>query len=532
MSPRRSLCTITVVLGIGSLLGCNALTGADDLEIGEDGSGSGKGNGSGSGSGSGSGAGAGEGGAGNGGLTGGAGTGGGSTQQPLMVEAQGVTIQEVAIYQGVRRPLMEGGVAATSGVPIVAGRDALIRVFVATDGTYLGAPVTARFTIEGQTPFEVTQAANGGPVEGQLDTTINFDVPGTSIPVGGNYRVELLQAPEVSPGGNAGASFPAGGGFQSLGAQSPGASLKVMLIPVSYQADGSNRLPDTSSSQLQRYINGFYGIYPVPDVDIEVHAAVGWDGTLSAGGSGWESLLNAIADLRNSENASANTYYYGIFSPASSIGQFCGGGCVAGLGFVGGPADDYTRAAIGLGFSGDSAVETAIHEVGHNHGRNHAPCGGASGADSSFPYSGGSIGSWGYDLVSGSLKNPQQHADLMGYCDPTWVSDYTFSALFNRLKAVNGANLVFPPELLDQTWERVSIGGNGSQFLEPITMHRPPLGEALQITAVGDNGTSNLEGRFFPYDHIEGGVLFWKKGSQTIHSVAFELDGSMLQVIK
>ena len=43
-------------------------------------------------------------------------------------------------------------------------------------------------------------------------------------------------------------------------------------------------------------------------------------------------------------------------------------GCVAGLGFVGGPSDSWARAAIGLGFTGDNAAETAVHELGHNHG--------------------------------------------------------------------------------------------------------------------------------------------------------------------
>ena len=38
------------------------------------------------------------------------------------------------------------------------------------------------------------------------------------------------------------------------------------------------------------------------------------------------------------------------------------------------------------------SVNTAAHEVGHAHGREHAPCGGAQSTDPSFPYSNGGIG--------------------------------------------------------------------------------------------------------------------------------------------
>src|SRR5690606_21244942 len=148
--------------------------------------------------------------------------------------------------------------------------------------------------------------------------------------------------------------------------------------------------------------------------------AFSWSSTVSSNGTGWNGLLDAIADLRNSDNAPFNNYYYGIFSPSSSAQNYCSGGCVAGLGFLGGPGDAWSHSAIGLGFSGDMAAETAVHELGNNHGREHAPCGGVSGADGSYPYDGAKIGSWGYNILTAELYEPNGHVDMMSYCNPAW----------------------------------------------------------------------------------------------------------------
>src|SRR5687767_8679806 len=75
----------------------------------------------------------------------GAGSGtGGSLNQPTYVGTAGVYVTQVAIYQGVKRVLMLDGAAQTSSVPMIAGRDALIRVFYATDANYTGGEVTGR----------------------------------------------------------------------------------------------------------------------------------------------------------------------------------------------------------------------------------------------------------------------------------------------------------------------------------------------------------------------------------------------------
>src|SRR6185436_14312363 len=158
--------------------------------------------------------------------------------------------------------LMGGQQTGSVVVPVVAGRDALVRVFVQTDGAYDGMPVTAHlFLGQGSTPLEVVGTVQGASSEGALDSTINFDVPGASIVAGVTYRVELTQA--TYRGDNPAASTPAAGGFDPLGAASDGEGLKLVVVPVQYGADGSNRGPDTSAAAIQAYKDAFMGTYPI-----------------------------------------------------------------------------------------------------------------------------------------------------------------------------------------------------------------------------------------------------------------------------
>ncbi len=56
----------------------------------------------------------------------------------------------------------------------------------------------------------------------------------------------------------------------------------------------------------------------------------------------------------------------------------------------------------------------------------HSPCGNPPFIDPDFPYQDGSSGAWGYDHRNDQLVNPEK-PDLMGYCEPRWISDYSFN---------------------------------------------------------------------------------------------------------
>ena len=210
---------------------CNALTGADAVVLGTGGSSAG-GNGSGDG-----------------------GPGAGVPQSAG--PADGVSITAISLYQGVRRPLMENGAAASSNLPIIAGRDALLRIFYATDpNVFNGQPVSAVLTFGDNEPLVVQTPIGGASTEEDLGSTINFDVPAALLDAG-SYRVELLHAPTITSGTNLSATYPAEG-QEGFFAEYPGPQVKVVLVPIAYGADGSNRLPDTSDAQIQRYHDTIY----------------------------------------------------------------------------------------------------------------------------------------------------------------------------------------------------------------------------------------------------------------------------------
>ena len=465
-----------------------------------------------------------------------AGDGGGGTistgPQQQLVGAAGVTIRELALYQGVKRPLMENGAVADSDIPVVQGRDALIRVFVDTDESYDGGPVTARLELEGQPPLEIVKSLGSSSSDSSLGSTINFEIPGDAMVPGTGYRVALLQLGEAA-GENPAAVFPATG-TKSLDVAAAATTLHVKLIPLEYSADGSNRVPSTSDAQIQRYRDLFYGMYPLSKVTISVHDTVSGVGELSPDGNGWESLVQSLADFRNDENAADDVYYYGIFNPASSLNAYCANGCVLGLAFdITGPADVYGRVAIGVGFNGSVAVETAVHEIGHVHGRYHAPSCGAQGTDPNFPSNNGKIGSWGYDIVEKDLFSPTAAYDLMGYCSPYWVSDYTYKALFSRLKFVNSASAVFPPETLNRTYERVRVDANGvATFLEPITLRKPPMAQSKSVVLESGAGAQTVVGQLYTYDHLEGGLVFWPQPAQPSNRATIEIAGRQISAIR
>lgn len=512
----RALKRLVSLGSVLALCSCNEITGAGDLVVSNDGDGASTASQNSGGTGPGSG--------GSGPVT----SSTGSTIPGDAVDATGVEITEIAFYQAVKSTVMSGGNAQTPETNLVANRPAVVRVFVNPTGPSGGA-INARLTLDGHPPIEVAVSSVQKSTDATYGSTINFDVPAEYMTAGTAYRVELLEDPSTSSAPSGSAHFP-GSGTQPLPMKS-GGRVKVTIIPVTYAADGSNRVPDLGTSMLNQYESLLFAMYPTESVEISVGKSLTWSQGVYADGTGWDNLLNKISDMRVQSSAAFDEFYFGAFNPASSINSFCGGGCVAGLGFVGDPGAEYSRAAIGLGYPG-IADGTAAHEIGHNHGRQHSPCGGASGPDPAYPYSGGKTGMWGLDLRSHKLYSPTQYTDMMGYCDPVWISDFTYEHILSFKNSMQGADVVFPASSLNQTWERVKVGADGSTtWLDPIVMPRPPLGGEEDVTVTTDDGASTEQGHFYAYDHLPGGVLFVRQGTHPIRAVDLKLGAKLLHAV-
>src|SRR5688572_27846834 len=74
-----------------------------------------------------------------------------------LVEAKDLAIKELAVFQGVKVTLEKDGVKpATTRAPVIAGREGLLRVYVAPTAAFVSREIVAELTLEGATPKVVS----------------------------------------------------------------------------------------------------------------------------------------------------------------------------------------------------------------------------------------------------------------------------------------------------------------------------------------------------------------------------------------
>ena len=429
--------------------------------------------------------------------------------------ARGVGIDQVAVYQSVRVPVVEDGQSASTNIPVIAGKEALMRVFLERASGFDSRDIVGRLTVDSgsgdATVYETTKNVNSGWSESDLDSTMNFTISAEDMTPGADFSLELLEA-ELgfeSDEDELTALYPSDG-MASMQAHDMGGPLKIYFLPVRYNADGSGRVPDLDEPRVNKFEREITALYPASTVEITVLEPLNWSYHVEAYGNGWGELLQQMYHERGRQSIPWDAYLYGIFKPDSSLNDYCYRGCILGLSSLAQSANDsWARVSIGLGFPGDTAIGTFMHEIGHAHGREHAPCE-TQDADWYYPYSGGMIGSWGYDSDSGKMMNPSSYADFMGYCEPSWISDYTYKALHQRIRAVNGASdFAWSPET-PRTWQMVFVDGEGQTKLGPVVEpERPPVGLSRMVNLRNARGqvVETVEGHFAPYDHLPGGVM-------------------------
>jgi hypothetical protein len=339
-----------------------------------------------------------------------------------------VSVNRVEVVQGITM--------GDSYTVHVAHRPALLRVFVSLTGPDHLDGVTARLTryVGGVAqdallagPATIYAATN----EGNLSQTLNFSLPDAWLAAGTSYVVELDHANTLTESNETNNRFP-GGGAQSFDFVNV-PTLEVVIVPVQYARPGaSTSVPDTGNLDYLTWMP--FKLYPVSQINYTVHGTVTFNGDLrytTNGGQGWVDLLNVITAIHASEDPAQHKLYYGLVDSVGVDG--CGGGCIAGIGWVNQQFGVYSKTSLGFaGFPGarSEASPTFTHEMGHNFGRRHSPCGTTNGLGP-YPYGvGAPIGQWGYDPASGLMYNPSTYKDYMSYCGPEWTSDFTYRALY------------------------------------------------------------------------------------------------------
>lgn len=459
-----------------------------------------------------------------GGTSGGPGTDadGGAKIDPVSTAklAEGLVLTDIAMFQAVKVAVVsEGSRVADETAPLVAGRPGVLRAYVAPAEGWEDKPIVAYLTLvtaEGKSTKEVKKTVSAASSDDKAGSAFDFVLTAEEVTADLKFSITLAIDGETTTDAAPAESetrYPRNGSQEALGASKLADTLKIVLVPVQYGADGSGRLPDVSDEQVEIYRQTIHALYPVGKVDIQVRAPYKWNGAIAGTGAGWSEVLNAIVRLRATDKVADDVYYYGAFSPKNSFQQFCSQGCVTGLsGLAEDASDARIRASVGVGFSGESSASTAAHEIGHAHGRDHAPCGGAQGTDPKYPYPQARIGVWGYNIITNKFVNPaasETPHDMMSYCEPTWISDYQYGKLFERVTAVNsmrGAQSLSAK----QTFRLASIDGEGAVTLgEQLELPAGTTGTQRTVTfRTATGGTVTDSARFFRYDHLPGGMLF------------------------
>ena len=424
------------------------------------------------------------------------GGGGTATESEPQLAGCEVELAEVAAYQSLKISLGQGDTPVSSrSAELIAGKPALFRVFVAPTVATPVEAVTVRLSIDssaGRRSYERTATVSGASRDDVPGSTFDLAVPAAELPADARAAVEIVAPAHCQ--GLARTRFPRAGEV-ALQPRSVGA-LRVRLVPLRYDADGSGRLPDTSPAQLQAFHDALLAMFPVPAVELSVREPVATSLAV-APKAGWASLLDVVRQARASDRPPEDVYYFGLVAPADSHAKYCGTGCTTGVSFTPRTPTSGSQASVGLGFAGPVSVDAVLHELGHAHGRAHAPCGRPDRPDPAFPYPEALIGVWGYDARgTGVLQSPESTRDIMGYCGPRWVSDYTYRGLTARSAAINRPDApLVASSLIDGTapaagitWRTLILGAGGQVTWGLATAEVPPEGTPVTAGLVGPAG--------------------------------------------
>jgi hypothetical protein len=317
-----------------------------------------------------------------------------------------------------------------NSVPIVAGKNGLVRVFVLANQANAATPSVQVTLLNDGLPvpgYPKSIPAPGTSVptavdESALGWSWNLVIPGTDLttPTGSGYSVEAT----VDPGGLLAEADKTNNTTTVILTGTTVPVFKTTIFPVILDSGTGNITESNKASWVARLAD----MYPVSAVDVAVGAPFTPSvSTLGADGTGWDILLNDLT-TKHLADAASDRYYFGALDVAYSAG-------VAGLGWVPPTPDSDFRYRTAIGwdktgyYDGGNYPEVFAHETGHNMGRQHSPCGGAANPDPAYPYDGALIGVWGYDSILGQLKSPSTYKDIMAYCTPDWVSDYVYKKI-------------------------------------------------------------------------------------------------------
>jgi len=440
------------------------------------------------------------------------GTMGGDGEPEVDVPARGITITKVEANPGVAIAIVENGQwveGAQRNAQIPKGRNTAFRVYVDIDeSVWVQREIEGRLTViqsDGtEEVFSEIVDIGTDSSDASLQGNFLFGVLAEFMNPGASFKVELYEAGGDYQGLPAAETPPsAADGAQLIGIEGTEQNMKIMIVPVDYSFGGCTASFDTSEENLKKYEDAMFQQNALETIEMEVHPYITVNDLDLGDPGGFFQFLNRIVQLRASENPAPNVYYYGLFDNCGEcIGD--GGGCTLGVA-PGTPGSSMgeagSRAAIGVQYLSGSEVgiETFVHEVGHNQGRQHIACpdAAAAGPDVTYPYQDGSIGVWGFGVRDFSIRNPSNHKDYMSYCNPTWVSDWQWRATFERIRELSSWDAADMADAMDAS--RILVGavntetGESEWWTDRGWVEPGDTEEFARLRYVGDGASEEIE---------------------------------------
>ena len=310
-----------------------------------------------------------------------------------------------------------------NSVRLVAGRDALLRVFVTgdSDPAFFEHKVIATVRGGGRVhQLEMKRAGDRLALEvdeSDLSNSFNAVIPGEFMTPGATLVVEADPEGVIPRAAGSQDRFPAAGEAPLNVVSVPDMEVTVVPVLEANQPDRSIFAWTNNISDDSPEVGLFRNAFPFHRFHARSRGQYVTSLDLVSDRGQWGLVLE-LETLRLLDNATG--YYYGA---AASVNGYVRG-----------------RARLGGWASIGKAWDTELaHEVGHNLDLLHAPCGGALGTDPDFPHSGGGVGVWGFDFRDSTLISPTYHKDIMGYCyNQGWLSDYFYEEVIDYRERVEG----------------------------------------------------------------------------------------------
>lgn len=396
-----------------------------------------------------------------------------------------VTLTDVWAYQSVEIPIMTSGAEVAPGArtaAVVAGKDLMLRLLprrTTSGNRLLSGRVLVQNGSVSDIYFEKKSLWSSSPTPSDLDSTFQVAIPASKVTTTTRFIAEVVDCGQpVALPSNARYSGTDGSGAALGAVQAP--AFKVRIVPL--RVDGL--LPDTGANALEVYRSNAAAMWPFSQIDLSVRSPLD-----VADARDWTAMLDTVRAGREADAPGDDVYYYGIVKPVATRFQYCLGqpSCTIGLGyFVSDASSDVPlRASVGLGFADSESAETMLHELGHNLGRMHAPCGVTDTAsiDPAFPSYSGAIDGRGWDSRRGVLIESDT-SDIMGYCAPKWIGAYTYRGVLARALAVSGvaASAFKLQSTVSSKWLVLLSDARGLRWGTPFTQPAPPYGQPEQAT--------------------------------------------------